>query len=153
MKRMILSAISCLLLGTAMASNVLVLHLKDGSSQSYVLLTDEPRISVVGDNIVVTTNSTESSYAMTDVSYFNYESQATGITGKNNADGMKFNGDAILFSGLPAGCKIYLYATGGQLLMTETADADGCATVNLTSLQTGVYIIKANNIATKFTKK
>ena len=50
---MLLSAISCLLLGTAMASNVLVLHLKDGSSQSYVLLTDEPRISVVGDNIGV----------------------------------------------------------------------------------------------------
>ena len=73
MKRMLLSAISCLLLGTAMASNVLVLHLKDGSSQSYVLLTDEPRISVVGDNIVVTTNTTESSYAMTDVSYFNYD--------------------------------------------------------------------------------
>jgi len=162
MKRMILSAVGSILLGatTAMASNELVLHMTSGTTQRYVLLNEEPTISFSGDNIIVKTSTTESVYAMSEVSYFNYEynehSVATEIRGigtDKDGDGMQVSDDHIAFSGLPAGCKIFIYGTGGQIFKTATADADGKANVSLTSLPQGVYIVNANKISTKITKK
>ena len=157
MKRIVLSIVSLLMMSvtTLMASNELVIHLKTGTTQRYVLLDEEPTITFEGDNIVVKTSSAEYTYAMDDVTYFNYEnSMVTSIDGiGTSSDGMQINGDYIAFSGLPAGCKIIVYGTGGQVCLTETADKDGNANISMVSLASGIYIISANNISTKITKK
>jgi hypothetical protein len=156
MKKFILSIVSLFLLGTAtaIASNVLVIHLTDGTSYSYILLEEKPVINFQGDRILVTTSTTEHSFYMEAVTYFNYVTQdATGIEEEISQEGMQMNGDRIVFNGLPAGCPIYIYGVGGQLYLKMTADADGSAVVDLTSLNKGVYIVKANEISTKITKK
>ena len=66
---------------------------------------------------------------------------------------MNLTGDQLALSGLPAGSDIYIYGVGGQLFMETKADDEGNAVIDLTSLNTGVYIVKANNISTKITKK
>ena len=155
MKRKILSVVGCLLLGvaTAMASNVLVIHLTSGVTERFILLNEEPTINFSGNNNVVTTATTEHTYPMEAVNYFNYEtSDATAIEGVTS-NGMSMQGDRIAFSGLPAGSAVFLYGAGGQLYMKTEADADGNAAIDLTSLMRGVYIVKANNVTTKITKK
>ena len=156
MKKFILSLVSLFLLGaaTAMASNVLVIHLTSGETYSYILLDEAPVISFQGDQIVVTASSRTLQFSMQAVTYFNYEnSDATGIEEEISPNGMEMNGDRLVFNGLPAGCPIYIYGVGGQLYLKMEADADGNAIVDLTSLSTGVYIVKANEISTKITKK
>ena len=156
MKKVILSVVGCLLLGaaTAMASNELVIHMITGTTQRFVLINEEPTISFSGDNIVVKTNTTELVYAMEDVSYFNYENTPTEISGASSAsDGMTIDGDHIAFSGLPAGSKIYVYSPSGKVCMMETVDADGNASLSISALPRGIYVINANKISTKITKK
>ena len=156
MKKFILSIVSLFLLGTAtaMASNVLVIHLTSGETYRYILLEETPTISFQGDQIVVEASSGDVSFNMQAVTFFNYETQdATGIEEEISQEGMQMNGDRLAFNGLPAGCPIYIYGVGGQLYLKMTADADGSAVVDLTSLNKGVYIVRANEISTKITKK
>ncbi|MBP5258090.1 MAG: T9SS type A sorting domain-containing protein [Prevotella sp.] len=159
MKRIILSVVSCLLLGvaTAMASNELVIHLTSGITQRFVLLNEEPVITFSGSDVIIKTSNTEVTYSMKEIEYFNYEDRIdTAISGVETDgvnNGMSLNGDMIVFSGLPAGSKIYIYGAGGQLMTTETVGDDGCANVSLSDFQRGIYLVKAANISTKITKK
>ena len=154
MKKQILSVVGLLLMGaaTAMASNTLVLHLASGQTQRFVLLNEEPSISFNGDNVIVKTSTSELTYAMTDVKFFNYETETTGIEGAK-ADGMKIDGDRIVYDGLPAGCKVQVFDVAGHVCGTATADETGHAVVNITKFSAGVYMVNANNVSTKFTKK
>ena len=156
MKKFFLSIVSLFLLGaaTTMASNVLVIQLTNGLSERFVLLNEQPTISFSGDKIVVNTSTSEHEYAMAAVNYFYYESAGTtDIEETVTPGGMNFMGDHIALSGLPAGSDVCIYGVGGQLYLKTVADADGNATIDLTSLLRGVYIVKANNISTKIAKK
>jgi len=159
MKKFILSIVGLFLFGaaTVMAQNVLVIHLTNGSEERLILLDEEPVITFSGDKIMISkkSSSTELELSMAAVNYFNYEggSGTTSIEGTTTPDGMIFTGDHISFSGLPAGSDVFIYGVGGQLFMSTKADDEGNAYIDLTSLNTGVYIVKANNITTKITKK
>ena len=154
MKKMLLSVVGLLLMGaaTAMASNTLVLHLASGQTQRFVLLNEEPSISFNGDNVIVKTSTSELTYAMTDVKFFNYETETTGVEGAK-AGGMKIDGDRIIYDGLPAGCKVQVFDVAGHVCGTATADETGHAVVNITKFSAGVYMVNANNVSTKFKKK
>jgi len=154
MKKKILSVVGLLLMGaaTAVASNTLVLHLASGQTQRFVLLSEQPSISFNGDNIVVKTSTTEMVYTMTDVKFFNYETETTGING-TQAEGMKVDGDRIVYDGLPAGTKVQVFDVAGHLCGSATADEAGHAVVNIAKFSAGVYMVNANNVSTKFTKK
>lgn len=158
MKKFILSIVGLFLFGaaTVMAQNVLVIHLTNGSEERLVLLDEEPVITFSGEKILISKNSssTELELSMAAVNYFNYEGNgATRIEGTITPDGMSFTGDHISFSGLPAGSDVFIYGVGGQLFKATKADEEGNAFIDLTSMSTGVYIVKANNISTKITKK
>ena len=154
MKKMLLSVVGLLLMGaaTAMASNTLVLHLASGQTQRFVLLNEEPSISFNGDNVIVKTSTSELTYAMTDVKFFNYETETTGVE-IAQADGLKIEGDRIVYDGLPAGCKVQVYDVSGHVCGTATADESGRAVVSIAKYSAGVYMVNANNVSTKFTKK
>jgi len=153
MKKMILSVVGLLLMGaaTAVASNTLVLHLASGQTQRFVLIDEQPTISFNGENVIVTTSTSELTYAMTDVKFFNYETETTGI--KTASGGMKVDGDRIVYDGLPAGSKVQVFDVSGHLCGSATADESGHAVVSIAKFSAGVYMVNANNVSTKFTKK
>ena len=154
MKKQFLSVVGLLLMGaaTAMASNTLVLHLASGQTQRFVLLNEQPTISFTGDDVVVKTSTSEMVYAMTDVKFFNYETVATAIEG-TQADGLKIDGDRIVYDGLPAGCKVQVFDVAGHVCGSAVADESGHAVVSIVKFSAGVYMVNANNVSTKFTKK
>lgn len=154
MKKTLLSVVGLFLMGaaTSQASNTLVLHLSSGQTQRFVLLSEEPTISFNGDNIVVKTSSSEMTYAMTDVKFFNYETETTGIETAQGS-GMKILSDRIVYDGLPVGSKVQVYDTSGLLCGSATVDEAGHAEVSIAKYAAGVYMVNANNVSTKFTKK
>ena len=57
-------------------------------------------------------------------------------------------------SGLVANERIALYATDGRLVINEQADAEGKASISLSSLQQGIYVVRTQNgISYKLFKK
>ena len=159
MKKFILSIVGLFFIGaaTVMAQNVLVIHLTNGSEERLTLLDEEPIITFKEEKILISkrTSPLEVELSMAAVNYFNYEgnSGTTRIEETVNPGGVNFTGDQLSINGLPAGSDVYIYGVGGQLFMETKADDEGNAVIDLTSLNTGVYIVKANNISTKITKK
>jgi hypothetical protein len=64
----------------------------------------------------------------------------------------KLYGDAVYITGLESGSKVVLYAMDGRVVTTSVATADGCVTLSLNTLLSGIYIVKYNDTAIKFIK-
>jgi hypothetical protein len=64
----------------------------------------------------------------------------------------KLDGDAVYITGLASGSKVVLYAMDGRVVTTSVAAADGCVTLSLNTLLSGIYIVKYNDTAIKFIK-
>ena len=62
--------------------------------------------------------------------------------------------NAFNVSGWAANESIALYATDGKLMLSEKANAEGKAAMNLSSLQQGIYVVRTQSgISYKFFKK
>lgn len=62
--------------------------------------------------------------------------------------------NALNVSGLAVGERFSLYAIDGKLMLSEKANADGKAAMNLSSLQQGIYVVRTQSgISYKFFKK
>ena len=62
--------------------------------------------------------------------------------------------NALNVSGLAANESIALYATDGKLMLSEKANAEGKAAMNLSSLQQGIYVVRTQSgISYKLFKK
>lgn len=65
-----------------------------------------------------------------------------------------FSASTLNVSGLAANESIALYATDGKLMLSEKANAEGKAAMNLSSLQQGIYVVRTQSgISYKFFKK
>ena len=65
-----------------------------------------------------------------------------------------FSASTLNVSGLAANESIALYATDGKLMLSEKANADGKATMSLSSLQQGIYVVRTQSgISYKLFKK
>lgn len=65
-----------------------------------------------------------------------------------------FSANVLNVSGLAVGERFSLNAIDGKLMLSEKADADGKAAMNLSSLQQGIYVVRTQSgISYKFFKK
>lgn len=62
--------------------------------------------------------------------------------------------NALNVSGLAVGERFSLYAIDGKLMLSEKANAEGKAAMNLSSLKQGIYVVRTQSgISYKFFKK
>lgn len=65
-----------------------------------------------------------------------------------------FSASTLNISGLAANESIALYATDGKLMLSDKANAEGKAAMNLSSLQQGIYVVRTQSgISYKLFKK
>lgn len=65
-----------------------------------------------------------------------------------------FSASTLNVSGLAANESIALYATDGKLMLSDKANAEGKAAMNLSSLQQGIYVVRTQSgISYKLSKK
>lgn len=65
-----------------------------------------------------------------------------------------FSANVLNVSGLAANESIALYTIDGKLMLSEKANAEGKAAMNLSSLQQGIYVVRTQSgISYKFFKK
>lgn len=141
----------------ANGKDVLSVLMKDGTSV-YFLLAEKPYITFQNDEMKIVSDTDEALVKRTLVERFEFVNEIpTGIEDVEEQDeqlraNLKLDGDAVYITGLASGSKVVLYAMDGRVVNSSVAAADGCVTLSLNTLPSGIYIVKYNDTAIKFIK-
>lgn len=141
----------------ANGKDVLSVLMKDGTSV-YFLLAEKPYITFQNDEMKIVSDTDEALVKRTLVERFEFVNEIpTGIEDVEEQDeqlraNFKLDGDAVYITGLASGSKVVLYAMDGRVVNSSVAAADGCVTLSLNTLPSGIYIVKYNDTAIKFIK-
>lgn len=128
------------------ADEALCLTMKDGTVHSF-LLNEKPVITMGDGKLNVATDMTTATYSLYDVREYVFGTASTAINGVSTSADFSRNGDNIVFHGVDAK-NVAIYTANGAAVNDGTD-----TTVSMTSLPSGVYIIKASGISIKVNKK
>ena len=127
---------------TAAAEKYLVLT-RNNTEVAKFSLNDAPVITFSGGNLVVTCNGEEKLSTSMEGLKNSFESVETGIQDIKSDDPAKprfLFGEAI-FEGLKSGDQITVYTLDGKAVSHTTANANGSATINISNLGKGIFIL------------
>lgn len=149
MKKKFLALICLLMAGGAATISATAILTVNGNVVEKV----PTHITFEGDNVTVHYgDNTTSTHDMGDVS-FTFDT-ATGLTDLNT---FTFNGailgGALEVSGLKGGTSVNVYSIAGHLAAAGAADTDGNASLDVSNLEAGVYVLQAGNNIVKFVKR
>ncbi len=116
-------------------------------------LNEQPVTTYSDGQLIITTTKTTVTFPLEQVVKYTY-TDATGISSPE-AVGSKVSadGESITFTGLKANTPVYLYTVAGQLVNTVTATGQSKTTVSVSGFPVGVYVVKANGVTFKITKR
>ena len=127
-----------------------------GGQKVYFDLAEEPRTTFENGLLVITTNTVQTTYQLSNIIRYTYEGHIPhiGPTGINSRDVVFRQGnDQMAFDGLPDGTTIELYSVDGKMLSTQRADSGQTTVVSLADQPAGTYIVKVNDTTFKFMKR
>lgn len=155
-KKLLAIAAAAFLMGQAVWAderNALVVHLKDGTSTTF-LLDDEPRATFSDGALKVVSSSLSMEFPREEVLRFTY--------GYSDAKGMlmlpaeTFSGvienDVFCLSGLNSNVVVRLFSVDGKLLSEVRTNGDGKVNIPLDAYPSGVYVLQSKGFIHKFTK-
>lgn len=127
----------------------LVLTQSDGTTAEFSLGA-QPVITFSDGELTVTCGDKQITTSLEGTTY-KFANSATAIEQvyKSSEPEAEVKFGQAAFTGLNKGEQVGVYTLGGIMVSTTTADADGRATADLTTLPKGVYIIKARGKSIK----
>ena len=136
--------------------NTLIVLTKDNVAHQFVLA-DKPTVTFEGTQLKVTCEkvSASASFNLADVIRFTYDGKsATGIDemGVDPAE-ISMQDGTLVISQMKANSTVNVYSTDGKLVRQLKAQRAGTYRLSLSSLRSGVYLVKADNITYKITKR
>lgn len=137
----------------AMADNlVLQVWQADGKVMN-INLNEQPVTTYSDGQLIITTTKTTVTFPLEQVVKYTY-TDATGISSPEVVGSkMSADGESITFTGLKPNTPVYLYTVAGQLVKTVTATGQSKTTVSVSGFPVGVYVVKANGVTFKITKR
>ena len=130
---------------SSMAQTSLVVHQTDGSSTQFDISSIK-KLLVSPQTFSVFTQD-ESPIAVAQIRSIKFSQDPAGISNATVGGevALQRNGDMLTIEGLKDGDRVQLYSVNGQM----TGSIDG-KSLNLSTLNRGVYILKINNRTIKF---
>ena len=134
----------------------LVLTQTDGTVSKFAL-GDSPVMTYRGADVIVTCGeqTVETSMEAVASCVFNTERVQTGIEAlplPPRGEQLSFAFGSASFEGMKAGGSIVVYTLDGKAVASAVADAEGRASVSLTGLGRGVYILRTPDKSYKISK-
>ena len=132
----------------------LIIQMKNGSENAF-FLKDKPKVTFEGSNLKISAATGDVSYALADVLRFTYAKKSpTGISEQvENPTDVMFEGDVLVISQLKANTTASIYALDGKLIRQLKPQRSGTYRINLSELPSGLYLVKADNVTYKITKR
>ena len=160
-KRLALPTVLALLSLGSFAATPGVTFLFSNGQKATFAFASKPEIVVTSDGLTITSStSSDVSYSFADVQKFYFDDGVTNgiqqIEGTTSAHRPVFNyaDGVVTISGMASGERLDVVALSGSKVSATKADARGDASVNLSSVPTGVYIVSTSNgVSFKLLKK
>jgi len=132
----------------------LIVQMKNGSENAF-FLKDKPKVTFEGSNLKVSASTGDVCFALADVLRFTYAKKSpTGISEQvEDRTGVAFEGDVLVISQLKANAVASIYTLDGKLIWQLKPQRTGTYRINLSELPSGLYIVKADNVTYKITKR
>ncbi|MBR1394569.1 MAG: hypothetical protein IJ559_02785 [Prevotella sp.] len=152
MKNIFLTVVALWIVQTANAqTQTLVLHHADGTSTDVELYV-KPRISFVGNKLLVTSPVLNLEYALGDVVRYSFKGEGTAVENiAAEADCEQQNG-RLVFNGIAMADRVAVYTTNGVRIPVEVTIESDRAVIPLTALPQGVCLISVNGKTAKFVR-
>ncbi len=132
-------------------AQTLVLHHANGTTTDVELYT-LPQVKFQDDKVLITSVVLDMEYPKEDVLTFTYKGETLGINSpKANVSYSKVNGQ-VIFNGIKPSEKIAVYNTKGIRVPVKIRRQGDTATLSLSSIPSGVYLLNVNGKTSKFTK-
>ena len=138
----------------AQDTKVNVLYL-DGTPH-VVQMSQVKTLKITGDDVLLLSadGTTVATHNMADIDKIELTADATAINApsKVQAVTIRYNGTSITASGMTNGHVLTVYATSGAVVAKAKA-RDGKATINVSDLGAGVYVVKTDGQTLKMVKR
>lgn len=136
------------------SQEALILHQKNGGKVAYVL-SERPKVTYEGENLVLTTQSVAVEYPLSDVSKFTFGDLGdNGIEGLHGDDAsVKLNAHTLVVAGGKPGSALSLYSLSGTMVWRTNLDANGQLIRSVADLPQGVYVLKSGSVTSKIIKR
>ena len=132
----------------------IVVWMKDGSTHT-LYLTQKPVITVQNRNLHIESRAGTVEVPLTSVVRYTFDRfDATGVTEMSDEKtDVSLEHNQLVVTGLKIGDNVDVYDVSGKLIQHVQSRRNGSYRINLSSLPTGVYVVKANQTTVKFMKR
>lgn len=156
-KALISTLLLCVFSLTGYAENkaeALVIELVSGETATFILK-EQPKLTFSGGELIIKSGECETSYKVSDLQRYTFKfAESSGITqSADKSQTITQTAGHIRLDGLSPDTQIKTFSVNGILVATDAADSNGSATISVSNLPKGVYIIKYGDKSTKIKKQ
>ena len=133
-------------------AQTLVLHHPDGNT-THVELYTQPRIEFQGDRVFITSTVLYMDYDKRDILSFTYKGSTLGISNLKEKPNVSQENGQIVFHGIKSTDKISVHTLKGIRIPIRMQQSGSTATLPLSAIPSGAYLLTVNGRTSKFTKR
>ena len=142
-----------ILLGFGNATaQTLVLHHANGSTTDVELYT-MPQVKFQNDKVLITSTILSMEYPKQDVLRFTYKASSTGFSNTQSKAKVSEENGQLVFHDINSSDKIAVYNAKGIRIPVRIQHSGSSATLPLSAIPSGVYLLNVNGRTSKFTKR
>lgn len=127
----------------------LIITFSDNTTQTFVLST-LPQITMANNKMTILAGATTAEYDLYKIKTFTF-SGTTSIGNIEDNSEIKTEGNKIIIEGTNANVRIF--SIDGKSTTIKTTNTSNSTVIDISSLNSGVYIIKANDKTVKISKQ
>ena len=127
----------------------LIITFSDNTTQTFVLAA-LPQITMSNNKMTISAGSTTAEYDLYKIKTFTF-SGTTEIKDIENNSSIIAEGDKIIIEG--ANANVRIFSVDGKSATLKTTNTSNSTVIDISSLNRGVYIIKANDKTVKVSKQ
>ena len=134
------------------SAQTLVLHHPGGMTTDVELYT-QPQVKFQDDKVLITSTVLSMEYAKADVLRFTYKGGSLGVGSPAAQAGVSQENGLLVLHGVKAGETIAVYTASGIRVPVRIARNGSTATLPLSAIHSGDYLLSVNGRTSKFTKQ
>ncbi len=134
------------------SAQTLVLHHADKTTTDVDLYL-QPRVAFQGDKLLITSTILNLEFPKDNVLRFTYGGRSTGISNPKGKVSYSEDNGKIVFHGIRSKDKIAVYTLKGIRVPVNITFSGSDATLPVSAIPSGVYLLNVNGRTSKFTKR
>ncbi len=139
-------------MNAGLTAQTLVLHHADGTTTDIELYT-KPQLKFQNDKVLITSTVLDMEYPKQDVLRFTYKGTAQGIYNVPSKNNVSQENGKLIFRGINSSDKIAIFTANGIRVPVNIRHSGSTASLSLSSIPKGVYMLSVNGRISKFTKQ